>query len=182
MHGVTGPNEYENNVNNNWYTSYIAMWCLKYTKEATEFLQSKFPQIFAEIGRKTSFDATSELQKWEHIMQNIYLPFDEQEQVYVQHDGFLDKELIPVNDLPAVDRPLNQKWSWDRILRSVYIKQADVLQGLYFFEDDFDIEAHKRNFLFYEPFTVHESSLSPCVHSILAAKIGEFDKAYAPLV
>jgi maltose phosphorylase len=178
MHGVTGPNEYENNVNNNWYTSYIAMWCLKYTRQSAEFLQSKFPQIFAEISRKTAFDLVGETAKWNHVVENMYLPYDEQEQVYIQHDGFLDKELIPVNDLPTADRPLNQKWSWDRILRSVYIKQADVLQGLYFFEDDFNLEAHKRNFLFYEPFTVHESSLSPCVHSILAAKIGEFDKAY----
>lgn len=178
MHGVTGPNEYENNVNNNWYTSYIAMWCLKYTRQSAQFLQSKFPQIFAEISRKTAFDLAGETAKWNHVVENMYLPYDEQEQVYIQHDGFLDKELIRVNDLPAADRPLNQKWSWDRILRSVYIKQADVLQGLYFFEDDFNLEAHKRNFLFYEPFTVHESSLSPCVHSILAAKIGEFDKAY----
>jgi len=178
MHGVTGPNEYENNVNNNWYTSYIAMWCLKYTRQSVEFLQSKFPKIFAEICRKTELNIESEIQKWNHVIENMYLPYDKEENVFVQHDGFLDKELIPVNDLPTVDRPLNQKWSWDRILRSVYIKQADVLQGLYFFEDDFDLETHKRNFLFYEPFTVHESSLSPCVHSILAAKIGEFDKAY----
>jgi len=55
----------------------------------------------------------------------------------------MEKELIPVNQLAEIDRPLNQKWSWDRILRSVYIKQADFLQGLYFFEDDFYIETHK---------------------------------------
>ena len=72
---------------------------------------------------------------------------------------------------------LNQKWSWDRILRSCFIKQADVLQGLYFFEDDFDLDTVKRNFDFYEPMTVHESSLSPCVHVILACKIGNYPKA-----
>jgi maltose phosphorylase len=90
----------------------------------------------------------------------------------------MEKSLLPVAQLAEEHRPLNQKWSWDRILRSVYIKQADVLQGLYFFEDDFDEDTHRRNFEFYEQFTVHESSLSPCVHSILAAKIGNFDKAY----
>jgi maltose phosphorylase len=76
------------------------------------------------------------------------------------------------------DRPLNQKWSWDRILRSCFIKQADVLQGIYLFEDDFDIDTIKRNFDFYEPMTVHESSLSPCVHVILASKLGYKDQAY----
>ena len=74
--------------------------------------------------------------------------------------------------------PLNQKWSWDRILRSCFIKQADVLQGLYFLGDRFDIETKKRNFDFYEPRTVHESSLSPCIYSIIAAEIGYEDKAY----
>ncbi len=66
----------------------------------------------------------------------------------------------------------------DRILRSPFIKQADVLQGLYYFQDRFPREVIERNFRFYEARTVHESSLSPCVHSILAAKIGDVDKAY----
>ena len=83
-----------------------------------------------------------------------------------------------MNNLSPEDRPLNQKWSWDRILRSCFIKQADVLQGIYFFEEEFDIETIRRNFHYYEQRTVHESSLSPCVHSILAAKIGDEAKSY----
>jgi maltose phosphorylase len=73
---------------------------------------------------------------------------------------------------------LNQKWSWDRILRSCFIKQADVLQGIYLFEDDFEVETLRKNFDFYEPMTVHESSLSPCVHAILAARLGYKERAY----
>jgi maltose phosphorylase len=61
----------------------------------------------------------------------------------------------------------------------VYIKQADVLQGIYFFENDFDLETIRKNFDFYEQRTVHESSLSPCVHSILACKIGDMERAKA---
>lgn len=178
MHGVTGPNEYENNVNNNWYTSYIADWCMQYTAECAAWIKSNHPAAFAEIGQKTQFQADTEIAAWNHIHANLYLPQDDSLGVFVQHDGFLEKELIPVKDLSPAQRPINQKWSWDRILRSVYIKQADVLQGLYFFEDNFDYDTHVRNFKFYEQFTVHESSLSPCVHSILAAKIGETDKAY----
>jgi maltose phosphorylase len=178
MHGVTGPNEYENNVNNNWYTSYIANWCMKYTSECALWIEQNHPAAFQVICAKTQFQHTAETESWSHINQNLYLPYSEELGVYVQHDGFLEKELIPVKDLSPAQRPINQKWSWDRILRSVYIKQADVLQGLYFFEDDFDADTHVRNFKFYEQFTVHESSLSPCVHSILAAKIGETDKAY----
>ena len=89
----------------------------------------------------------------------------------------MDKEQSLAADLPEAERPINQHWSWDRILRSVYIKQADTLQGFYFFEDEFDEETHRENFEFYEPRTVHESSLSPCVHAVLAAKLGMEEKA-----
>ena len=108
----------------------------------------------------------------------MYFPYDETHQVYLQQDGFLDKELVKVADLDSSQRPINQKWSWDRILRSPYIKQADVLQGFYFFEDHFSKAELERHFDFYEPFTVHESSLSPCVHSIQAASLNKMDMAY----
>jgi hypothetical protein len=124
------------------------------------------------IIKKTNFNIGLETEKWNHINENMYLPYDENQKVFVQHDGFMNKELIPCDELAPSERPINQKWSWDRILRSVYIKQADVLQGLYFFEDQFDMDTHKRNFEFYEQFTVHERSLSPWVHRILSAKIG----------
>lgn len=108
----------------------------------------------------------------------MYFPYSEEHGVYLQQDGFLDKELVKVSDLDKSQRPINQKWSWDRILRSPYIKQADVLQGFYFFEDHFSKEQLEKHFDFYEPFTVHESSLSPCVHSIQAAVLGRMEQAY----
>jgi maltose phosphorylase len=108
----------------------------------------------------------------------MYLPKDENRGIYLQQDGFLDKNIASVDTIPKGQRPINQNWSWDRILRSCYIKQADVLQGFYFFEKNFSREELERNYNFYEPITVHESSLSPCVHSILAAKLGKEDKSY----
>lgn len=178
MHGVTGPNEYENNVNNNWYTNFIAVWCLKYSLEAMDFVEQTDEKRFEEISEKIKFYKYTEIKKWKEIIEKMYLPEDEELGVFVQHDGFLDKEMMKVTDLQPADRPLNQKWSWDRILRSVFIKQADVLQGLYFFEDQFEEATIRKNFDFYEPMTVHESSLSPCVHSILAASLGKKEKAY----
>ena len=163
--GVTGPNEYENNINNNFYTNYLASWCLHYAAEQVTTLQKE--------------DITKEeIQQWLHIAQNIYFPYSEKYGVYLQQDGFLDKDLKPVTAIPAEDRPLNQHWSWDRILRSPYIKQADTLQGFYFFEDHFTKEELQKHYEFYEPFTVHESSLSPCVHSVLASALGKTDEAY----
>jgi len=176
MLGVTGPNEYENNVNNNWYTNYIATWCLKYTLEVYEEIQKLYPAEAAAKIASTAFQK-EEIDQFKHIIATMYFPRDESKGIYLQQDGFLDKVIAPV-DAIASERPINQKWSWDRILRSCYIKQADVLQGIYFFEDDFSKEELERNYNFYEPITVHESSLSPCVHSILAARLGKEDKSY----
>ena len=178
MLGVTGPNEYENNVNNNWYTNYIAAWTLRYTTEAVTKVKALNPEKYADLIDRLHFREEKEVATATHIIDNMHFPFDAERQVYLQQEGFLDKDLMPVSDIPKGQRPINQNWSWDRILRSCFIKQADVLQGLYFFEDEFDTETLRRNFDFYEPMTVHESSLSPCVHSIQASKLGKKEKAY----
>ncbi len=175
--GVTGPNEYENNVNNNFYTNYIAKWCLEYTKEQIQKVALEYPSDHKRITEKVNITDT-ELQSWKKVADSMYFPFSEEHNVYLQQDGFLDKNLVRVADLDKSQRPINQKWSWDRILRSPYIKQADVLQCFYFFEDQFTKEELKNNFEFYESFTVHESSLSPCVHSIQAALLDKMEMAY----
>lgn len=178
MLGVTGPNEYENNVNNNWYTNLIACWCMKYTKESLEYVKQTNIERYNEIVANLHLNIEEETTQWQHIVDNMYFPVDEETGVFMQQDNFMDKDQTLVKDLDPAQRPINQHWSWDRILRSCYIKQADVLQGIYLFEEDFDFETIKRNYDFYEPRTVHESSLSPCVHSILAAKIGDIERAY----
>jgi len=176
--GVTGPNEYENNVNNNWYTNYIATWCLKWCIEALDYVKTHDPKAFAEKALRYELNEEEERTRWMDIISRMYYPVLEGTDVFLQQDGFMDKEQLTAADLDPLERPINQHWSWDRILRSVFIKQADVLQGLYFFEDDFSAAQLKANFDFYEPRTVHESSLSPCVHAILAARLGYEEKAY----
>jgi len=178
MLGVTGPNEYDNNVNNNWHTNYLAAWCLKYAGECAQYVKDQYAQDYDRIIRKIQFDESKELARWNDIADNMYYPKDEKRGIFLQQEGFLDKEIKPVYQLKPRERPINQNWSWDRILRSCYIKQADVLQGLYFFENRFTKKEIERHFDFYEPLTVHESSLSPCVHTILAAALGREDKAY----
>ncbi|MGK0406707.1 MAG: maltose phosphorylase [Roseivirga sp.] len=178
MLGVTGPNEYENNVNNNWYTSYIARWCLKYAAESLATVKELNPADLERILAKANFNTQEELAEWAKISSNVFLATDEKLGIVLQQEGYLDKEQILAADLAISERPINQHWSWDRILRSCFIKQADVLQGFYFFPDDFSKEELERNFDFYEPRTVHESSLSPCVHVVQAAYLDKLDKAY----
>ncbi len=175
--GVTGPNEYENNVNNNWYTNYVGKWCIDYTLRQLQKVKDGFSEDYDRVIGKTRL-TDDETAQWQKVAGNMYFPYSEEHQVFLQQDGFLDKELVTVENLPTSQRPINQKWSWDRILRSPYIKQADILQGFYFFEDHFTMKELEKHFDFYEPFTVHESSLSPCVHAIQAAKLNRMEQAY----
>ena len=169
IHGVTGPNEYENNVNNNWFTNTMARWLLSYTLE-------RWP-LADEAAKKRLQVSDDELAKWQDIVDRMYLPEDKELGIFVQNDTYLDKDLRPVSSIPADQLPLNQHWSWDKILRSPFIKQADVLQGIYFLNDRYTKEQKEKNFDFYEPMTVHESSLSASIHAILAAELGKQEKA-----
>lgn len=177
MLGVTGPNEYENNINNNWYTNTIAVWTINYTMEALEWVKKNKKSDYERIVKKAGFEE-HETERWKDIAGNMYFPVIEKERVFAQQDGYMDKEQITTDNLDPSQRPINQHWSWDRILRSCFIKQADTLQGIYLFEENYDTETIARNFKFYEERTVHESSLSPCVHVILASRIDKMDKAY----
>lgn len=179
--GVTGPNEYENNVNNNWYTNFLAVWCLRYARASAEYVASQYLEDYRRIVEATGLNVLQdEFAQWRKVSDGMFLPELQTPEgtVFLQQEGYMDKDQRMAADIPADQRPINQHWSWDRILRSCFIKQADVLQGLYFFQDLFDLETIARNFDFYEPRTVHESSLSACVHSILASLTNRPAKAY----
>jgi maltose phosphorylase len=175
--GVTGPNEYENNVNNNWYTNLMASWTLSYTLESLESMRTANPERYRELSGALGI-TEDELECWRGISERMYFPEVKDLGIWEQQDGYMDKELLTVADIPREELPLNRHWSWDRILRSCFIKQADVIQGLYFFPELADRETVRRNFDFYEPRTVHESSLSASVHSVVASRIGYREKAY----
>ena len=98
--------------------------------------------------------------------------------IILQQDGFLNKTLKNTSKLEQSERPINQLQSWDRFLRSPKIKKTDVLEGFCFFENHFNQDSLERHFNFYEPITVHESLLSSCIHSILAARLSKMEQAY----
>ncbi|MGV8815143.1 MAG: family 65 glycosyl hydrolase domain-containing protein, partial [Gelidibacter sp.] len=93
--GVTGPNEYENNVNNNFYTNYVAQWCINYTLEIVAKMKTEYTSDLSRVLDKTNL-SDSEMSEWKKVADNMFYPYSEKHQVYLQQDGFLDKELITV--------------------------------------------------------------------------------------
>jgi maltose phosphorylase len=94
-----------------------------------------------------------------------------------QHDGFFDLPHTDVDAIPVTEFPLYAHWSYDRIYRTDMIKQPDVLMMLYLYNSSFSEAVKRRNYDYYQPRTIHESSLSPAIHSILAAELGQMEEA-----
>lgn len=168
FYAVMGPDEFQMMVNHNCYTNYMALRTFGYFLE----LCGRFPQLCKKFGLEKDFIA-----KLAEAKEKMYLPFDEKIGVYEQHEGFFDLPHIDVHSIPVTDFPLYDHWSYDRIYRNDMIKQPDVLMFLFLYNQSFDEDVKRANYEYYEPRTIHESSLSPSVHSILAAELGKNEEA-----
>src|SRR5271166_4970387 len=176
INGVTGPNEYNAVVNNNAYTNLMARENLRYATEVVESLRVTEPDAYYALVQKTALDP-SEAKAWIHAAENMYVPYDEKLKIIPEDDNFLDKEPWDFRNTPADHYPLLLFYHPLNIYRKQVIKQADVILAMFLLGDVFSPETKKRNFDFYDPLTTGDSSLSSCVEAIIAAQIGDIDKA-----
>lgn len=173
--GVMGPDEFHMMVNNECYTNYMAKMSMTYTLEVLDQLQES-PVIYARLCEQTGLNS-NELKLWRRHAADMRIPLDEKSGVFEQHDGFFNLPHTEISDIPVVEFPLYHHWSYDRIYRSDMIKQSAVLMMIFLYNSNFDKHTKKVNYEFYEPRTIHESSLSPSVHSVLACELGKIDDA-----
>lgn len=174
-YGVMGPDEFHVMVNNNAYTNYMGKRSIEYALEALRKMKDKMPEHYAALCKKTGL-RKDELCVWEDIAANMTMPI-KATGLIEQHDGYFDLPHIDIHAIPITEFPLYDHWSYDRIYRTDMIKQPDVLMFLYLYNASFTHEVKRINYEFYEPRTIHESSLSPSVHSILAAELGRMEEA-----
>ena len=173
--GVMGPDEFHMMVDNNAYTNYMGKRTLDYAAEVLSGMQRLKPQVYAALAEKTDLKE-EEIAAWRLIADQMYIP-QTQDGLIEQHDGFFNLPHTDIDAIPVSEFPLYDHWSYDRIYRTDMIKQPDVLMMLYLYNSSFTEEVKRINYEFYEPRTIHESSLSPAIHSILAAELGNMDDA-----
>ena len=173
--GVMGPDEFHMMVNNNAYTNYMGKRTLAYAAEVLEKMRKKSPDAYRELAEKTKLENT-EPDRWRDIAENMFIPVGE-DGLIEQHDGYFNLPHTRIHEIPVSDFPLYEHWSYDRIYRTDMIKQPDVLMMLYLYNSSFSDEVKRVNYGFYQPRTIHESSLSPAIHSILAAEVGAMEDA-----
>lgn len=176
IYGVMGPDEFHMMVSNNCYTNVMAKKVFEYTLEVISDMMKSAPAKLNQIFKKINLSA-GELVDWKKMAEKMRIPYDKNAYVFEQHDGYFKLPHIEIGSIPAGDWPLYTHWAYDRIFRYDMIKQPDVLLFMFFFSQQYSLETKKKNYEYYEPRCSHESSLSPAVHSIMAAEIGRMKEA-----
>ena len=177
INGVTGPDEYKTVVNNNAYTNLMARENLRYAAETVASLRTTNPDSYRALAHKTALEP-SEVEAWKRAAERMYVPYDEPMGIYPQDDSFLDREPWDFRKTPSDHYPLLLFYHPLDIYRKQVIKQADVVLAMFLLGNAFSPEAKQRNFEFYDPLTTGDSSLSSCIEAIIAAQIGDMDKAF----
>jgi alpha,alpha-trehalose phosphorylase len=176
INGVTGPDEYNTVVNNNAYTNLMARENLRYAAETVESLRATAPEAYETLVRRTALEP-AEVTAWRRAADSMYVPCDEKLGIVLQGDDFLDREPWDFKNTPADRYPLLLHYHPLNIYRKRVIKQTDVVLAMFLLGDAFSAEEKKRTFEFYDPLTTGDSSLSSCVEAIVAAQIGDTEKA-----
>jgi len=177
INGVTGPDEYTALVNNNVYTNLMAKDHLAYAVQTAAWIKEHHPEVYYLLLQKIDLQE-KEIEDWQKAAELIYLPYDEDLAIYPQDDTFLDKAIWDFANTPADHYPLLLHYHPLIIYRYQVLKQADLVLALYLQGNHFTMAEKKRNYDYYEPITTHDSSLSPCIYSIVGAEIGYKEKAY----
>jgi maltose phosphorylase len=162
-YGVMGPDEFQLMVNHNTYTNYMAQKTFLFTLETLKAM---------------GVPETDEHRDWKRKALDMKIIYDEDTLLFEQHEGYFNLPHIDVKSIPVEDFPLYHHWSYDRIYRNDIIKQPDVLMFMFLYASEFSKDELAANFDFYEPRCIHESSLSPSVHSILSCRLGRVAQAY----
>lgn len=176
-YGVMGPDEFQMMVNNNFYTNYMGKVTLEYTLDVLNRLKDKDLNLYMNKVRELEI-SDEEIKEWDIISKKMYIPYEEKNKIIEQHEGYFTLPYVDINKIPVEDFPLYHNWTYDRIYRNSMIKQPDVLMAMFLYNSRFSEEEIRNNYEYYEPRCIHESSLSPSIHSILASQLKKHKEAY----
>ena len=172
--GVTGPDEYSAVADDNTYTNLMARANLLAAADACK----RHPDRAADLGVDEEESAG-----WRDAAEAVHLPCNDELGVHEQHAGFTRYQRWDFAGTRADQYPLMLHFPYFDLYRKQVVKQADLVLAMHtraaYFEEVFDEEQIARNFAYYEPLTVRDSSLSACVQAVLAARTGHLDLAHA---
>ena len=165
---VIGPDEYHEGVDDNAFTNVLARWNLR----AADTLCDRFPDVAGRLGV-----TAGERERWEEVADGLVVALDPETRLYEQFAGFFKCEDVRAVDLAP--RPFTGEMvvGVDRLRTTQVVKQADVLMLGVMLPEEVDPQTQEANYRHYEPRTSHGSSLSPAIHALVAARVGDLDDA-----
>ena len=167
--GVTGPDEYSAIADDNVYTNLMARRNLLAAASAAE----SYPDRARELG----IDA-EESSGWRDAAEAMHIPYDEALEVHPQAEGFTRHQVWDFASTPPDHYPLLLHYPYFDLYRKQVVKQADLVLAMHLCDDDYTAEQKARNFAYYEPLTVRDSSLSACTQAVIAAETGHLSLAF----
>jgi kojibiose phosphorylase len=173
---VVGPDEFHEHVDNSAYTNYLVRWHLQQGARVYAELAAGHPAELAALADRLGL-TRDEVADWLDRSERIRLPRTSDDGVIEQFDGYFDLDTLAVqhddNDMPMYPPGYHHY----NLAGTKLLKQADVVMLTYVLPDEFTDDVKLANYEFYEPLTLHKSSLSPATHSIMSIEVGDPGRA-----
>ncbi|MFT4219479.1 MAG: glycosyl hydrolase family 65 protein [Microbacterium sp.] len=174
---VMGPDEFHFHVDDNAFTNVIVAWHLRYAADTFEEMAAEDAARFAALAGRLGLAADTPAQ-WREYADRIVQPVKNDDGVIEQFAGYFDRDDVPITQW---DENLMPIWpeGYDDVKadETQMLKQPDVVQLMLMFPDEFDKESRLVNYDYYEPRTMHKSSLSPSVHATMGLTVGDHTRA-----
>jgi kojibiose phosphorylase len=172
IRGVIGPDEYHEHVDDDAYTNGMARWNLRTAAAVVQDMATRWPEPWAALRAALGLE-DAELEDWSAAARDLYTGLDPKTGLIEQFRGYFGLKDLPISSSVSRIIPVDVLLGLDRVVPFPIIKQPDVLMLIYLLWDDFAPEVREANFRYYEPRCAHGSSLSPCIHALLAARLGD---------
>jgi len=174
---LEGPDEFHELVDNSVYTNWLTKWNLEKSAEYYHTTKSQFPEEFKALNTKLQL-SDAEVEEWTQKAAKVYIPFDPEQKLIEEFEGYFKLKEVPITEWDENGMPIfPEGYTHDNCQGTTLIKQPDVVMLLLILPDEFSDEVKKANYEYYEPRTMHKSSLSPSVHTIMGIETNHYEKA-----
>ncbi|MGD0584058.1 MAG: glycosyl hydrolase family 65 protein [Bacteroidales bacterium] len=177
INDVLGPDEYKEHINNDAFTNYTASWCIENAINYYNLLKTEKPEIFSRLNSVLNLE--KEIRELKEKLPLIYLPLPNENGIIPQDDTYLSLKEIDLAKYKNQEHigSLFLDFSLSQVNQMMVTKQASIVMLMYILEHKFTPAVKQANFNFYEARTLHDSSLSFSIHSILANDLGNRELA-----
>ncbi|HBK04459.1 MAG TPA: glycoside hydrolase family 65 protein [Acetobacteraceae bacterium] len=176
IRGVIGPDEYHENVDDNAYTNVMARWNIRRALDTVSLLRARWPDDWVKLARKLGLE-DREVEQWTEAAATLVTGYDPGTGLIEQFAGFFTLADVDLAHYEGRSVTIDQVLGLEQTRKSKVVKQADVVALLALLDEEFDRATIAENFRYYEPRCAHDSSLSRPMHALIAARLGDTERA-----